>query len=106
MAAQPMKRPASESKQPHVHMHLHTQTKAVLNRLARLNGHLGSIHHMIEDGRDCSDVLVQLAAVDSALHGVSRLILKDHLEHCIVEAVKQDDEATVHKLLQSVDYIL
>ena len=65
------------------HGHTHTQTKAVLNRLSRAIGHLESVRRMVEDGRDCTEVLVQLAAVRSALSSTARVILKDHLEHCV-----------------------
>ena len=51
----------------HAHPHTHTQTKAVINRLARAIGHLESVKRMVEDGRDCAEVLIQLAAVRSAL---------------------------------------
>ena len=47
----------------HGHGHVHTNTKAVLNRLSRAIGHLESIKRMVEDGRDCSEVLIQLSAV-------------------------------------------
>lgn len=87
----------------HGHQHSHTQTKAVLNRMARLIGHLESIKHMIEDGRDCSEVLVQLSAVDSAIKGVSRIILKDHLEHCIVDAVRDNDQEALDQLNRAID---
>ena len=69
------------------HGHTHTQTKAVINRLSRAIGHLESVKRMVESGRDCTEVLVQLAAVRSALNSTAKVILKDHLEHCI------DDEA-------------
>ncbi len=72
----------------HAHGHTHTQTKAVLNRLSRAIGHLESVKRMVESGRDCAEVLVQLAAVRSALNSTAKVILKDHLEHCI------DDEDT------------
>ena len=49
----------------HGHHHSHTQTKAVLNRMARLIGHLEAIKRMVEEGRDCSEVLVQRSAVPS-----------------------------------------
>ena len=75
----------------HPHTHDHTQTKAVVNRLARAIGHLESVKRMVEEGRDCSEVLVQLSAVRSAINGVSKIILKDHLEHCVVDAVKEND---------------
>ncbi|MDY3974133.1 MAG: metal-sensing transcriptional repressor [Veillonella caviae] len=87
----------------HGHTHSHTQTKAVLNRLSRIIGHLESVKRMVEQGRDCSEVLVQLAAVDSAVKGVSRVVMKDHIEHCLVEAVKQNDHETLAKLNEAID---
>ena len=62
-----------------------TQTKAVVNRLARAIGHLESVKSMVENGRDCTEVLIQLAAVRAALSSTAKVILKDHLEHCISE---------------------
>ena len=75
---------------PHPHPHSHTQTKAVINRLSRAIGHLESVKRMVENGRDCTEVLVQLAAVRSALSSTARVILKDHLEHCISDAASAD----------------
>ncbi len=69
----------------HPHSHEHTQTKAVINRLSRAIGHLESVKRMVESGRDCTEVLIQLAAVRSALSSTAKVILKDHLEHCISE---------------------
>ena len=74
----------------HGHTHSHTQTKAVLNRLSRAIGHLESVKRMVENGRDCTEVLVQLAAVRSALNSTAKVILKDHLEHCITDASAND----------------
>lgn len=80
-------------KHSHSHGHTHTQTKAVINRLSRAIGHLESVKRMVESGRDCTDVLLQLAAVRSALNSTAKVILKDHLEHCIsdteVDAAEQ-----------------
>ena len=77
----------------HSHTHSHTQTKAVLNRLSREIGHLESVKRMVEDGRDCTEVLVQIAAVRSALSSTAKVILKDHLEHCI-----SDDQSAADQL--------
>ena len=75
----------------HNHNHDHTHTREVVNRLARAIGHLQKVKQMVEDGEDCSQVLVQLAAVKSALNSTGKVILKDHLEHCIVHAVEDGD---------------
>lgn len=88
------------------HSHVHTKTKAVLNRMARIIGHMESVKRMIKDGRDCSEVLVQLSAVDAAIKSVSRVILKDHMEHCIVDAVKNGDEKSLDDLNKAIDQIL
>ena len=52
----------------HSHTHTHENTKAVINRLSRAIGHLESIRRMVEEGRDCSEVLIQLSAVKSAIN--------------------------------------
>ena len=79
--------PSGENKgHHHHHPHQHENTKAVINRLAKAIGHLESVKRMVEDGRDCTEVLVQLAAVRSALNSTAKVILKDHLEHCVSDA--------------------
>lgn len=90
----------------HTHHHGHTQTRAVLNRMSRLIGHLESIKRMVEDGRDCSEVLVQLSAVRSAINGVSKIILKDHLEHCVVDAVRDEDKEALDRLNRAIDQFI
>lgn len=95
-----------EENHVHTHTHTHTQTKAILNRLSRAIGHLESIKKMVEDGRDCAEVLIQLAAVQSALGAASRVILKDHIEHCIVDAVETGDEQALDKLNHAIDHLL
>ena len=87
----------------HTHHHSHEQTKAVLNRLSRAQGHLDAVRKMVERGEDCSQVLVQLSAVISALNSTGRVILKDHIAHCIVDAVEADDMEPIEALNQAID---
>ena len=89
----------------HIHAHHHENTPAVLNRLSRAIGHLESVRRMVEDGRDCSEVLIQLAAVRSALGSVSRIILKDHIEHCVVDAVEANDQEAIEELNKAIDHL-
>ena len=86
--------------------HTHEHTKAVLNRMSRAIGHMNAVKKMIEDGRDCSDVLIQLSAIKSEITGVSKVILKDHIDHCIVDAVKDNDEKTIENLKGAIDKLL
>ena len=88
---------------PHTHSHDHTQTKAVLNRLSRAIGHLQSVRNMVEEGRDCSEVLVQIAAVRSAIDNTGKLILQDHLKHCIMDAAAEGDQKAIDDLCNAID---
>lgn len=87
----------------HGHTHSHAHTKAVLNRLSRAQGHLDAVRRMVERGEDCSAVLVQLSAVISALNSTGRVILKDHIAHCIVGAVEDGDTAAIDSLNDAID---
>ena len=82
------------------HPHVHENTKAVLNRLSRAIGHLESVKKMVENGRDCSEVLIQIAAVRSAINNIGKVILQDHIQHCLVDAVENDDEQAIDKFIK------
>ena len=88
---------------PHGHVHSHEHTKAVLNRLSRAIGHLQSVRNMVEEGRDCTEVLIQIAAVRSAIDNTGKLILQDHLKHCIVDAAMEGDQKAIDDLCQAID---
>ncbi len=87
----------------HNHTHSHKHTKDVTNRLAKAIGHLQKVKQMVEDGEDCSDVLIQLAAVKSALNNTGKVILKDHLDHCIVHAVEEGNTEMLDELNNAID---
>ena len=87
----------------HSHGHVHENQKAVINRLARAIGHLEKVKRMVEEGEDCADVLVQLAAVRSAIDNTGKVILQDHIRHCMVDAVAAGDTGAVDDLCQAID---
>lgn len=88
---------------PHSHGHVHENQKAVINRLSRAIGHLEKVKRMVEDGVDCSEVLVQLAAVRSALDNTGKVILKDHIRHCLVDAVAAGDQKSIDDMCAAID---
>lgn len=87
----------------HGHYHHQENTKAVLNRLSRAIGHLESIKRMVEDGRDCSEVLIQLSAVKSAINNTGKVILEDHIKHCLVDAIESGDMEAIEELNKAID---
>ncbi len=100
----------SELSETEAHAHTHThdpqEVKAIVNRLAKAIGHLEAVKGMVENGRDCSEVLVQLAAVKAAVNNTGKLILKEHISHCIVHAVEQGDGKAIEDLNRAIDQFL
>lgn len=88
---------------PHTHTHPEEETRAIVNRLARSIGHLERVKQMVADGYDCSDVLIQLSAVRSALNSAGLAILQSHMNHCIIDAVKNGDMQAVADLNKAVE---
>lgn len=80
--------------------HTHPNQKQVVNRLARIEGHVRAVKQMVDEGRDCPEVLLQIAAIRKAIDNTAKVILKDHLEHCLVHAVNEGDQDAVLKKLQ------
>ena len=87
----------------HTHTHSHEHTKAVLNRISRAIGHLESIKKMVENGRDCSEVLIQLSAVKAAINNTGKVILQDHIQHCLVDAIESGDRKEIEELNKAID---
>ena len=85
------------------HTHVHENQKAVVNRLARAIGHLNKVKRMVEEGYDCGEVLVQLAAVRSAIDNTGKVILNDHIRHCMVDAVQLGDESAIDGLCEAIE---
>lgn len=79
----------------HQHNHEHKQRKNVINRLSRIEGHIRGVKQMAIDGRDCPDILLQIAAIRKALDNTAKLIFTDHMENCLVDAVHQGNEQEV-----------
>ena len=93
----------SEHHTNHSHTHDPNEVRAIVNRLKRSVGHLDKVRRMVEQGEDCADVLIQLSAVKSEINNTGKLILKQHMEHCIVEAVRENDRESIEKMNEAID---
>ena len=92
----------------HVHAHKHdpAHTKKILNRFSRAIGHMQHIKLMVENETDCSEVLIQLAAVKSAVNNIGRELLKEHVAHCIVDSAHGDDSDALDMLNTALDQFM
>ncbi len=99
----------SDADHDNIHPHVHDpeSLRRILNRLARIEGHIRGIKTMVNESRPCPDVLVQIAAVRGALDRVARLILDEHLTECIGRAAGAGNiEAEIEELKMALDRIL
>ena len=78
------------------------ELRKLKNRLKRIEGQISGLSRMLEDNRYCGDILIQVAAVESALQSFGYLILQDHLETCVVEEIQKGNAKVVDEALELI----
>lgn len=78
------------------------QSKQLQNRLNRMIGQLNGISRMLEENRYCGDILTQIAAVESALQSFGYIVLKEHMETCVVEEIRSGNEQIMEEAIELV----
>lgn len=69
-------------------------------RLNRISGQINGVSKMINENRYCGDVLIQIAAIESALKEVGYIVLKDHLFTCVSSDIKNDDFSSLEEAIE------
>jgi CsoR family transcriptional regulator, copper-sensing transcriptional repressor len=87
----------------HTYVHSQDEKQAVINRLSKAIGHIEAIKRMVNKDVDCSQILIQLAAVRAAINNTGNLVLKNHINHCIIQAVNEGDDQTIEDLNNAID---
>ncbi|EIT87107.1 hypothetical protein A374_02599 [Fictibacillus macauensis ZFHKF-1] len=104
-----------DHKEPKVEAHCSTERKShhsevtktgLTTRLNRIEGQIRGIKGMIERDTYCDDVLTQLAAVQSALNGVGKIILEGHMKSCLVERIQDGELEVVDELLTTIKKLM
>jgi len=90
----------------HGHFHSPEEKKKQLNRISKAIGHLQHVKLMMERDDDCADVLMQLSAVNSALHSLGKEIINEHMTHCIVHAIEDGDTQAVEEFQKAIKKFL
>ena len=76
--------------------------KTLQNRLNRMIGQLNGIKNMVEENRYCGDILIQIAAVQSALQNLGYMVLQDHMETCVVEEIQKGNTQIVDEAVELI----
>ncbi len=88
-------------------MSIHKKSKEVLERLAKVEGHIRGVAKMVQEDRDCPAILLQIAAVQSALSKVSQMVLEDHIETCVTKAIREGHgEEAIQELREAIARLL
>lgn len=73
--------------------------KDLIHRLNRIEGQIRGIKGMVEKDAYCTDILIQVAAVNAALNSFNKVLLSNHIKTCVTEDIRQGKEETVDELL-------
>lgn len=88
--------------------HTHESHPAVITRLKKANGHLSSTIEMLVEGRTCLDVAQQLQAVENAIHQAKKILIQDHLDHCLEDllgSVDKDQQNSIEEFKEITRYL-
>ncbi|MEX2416743.1 MAG: metal-sensitive transcriptional regulator [Paenibacillaceae bacterium] len=80
--------------------------KDMISRLNRIEGQIRGVKGLIEKDTYCDDVLNQIASIQSALNGVGKLLLENHMRSCIVERIQEGDHEVIEELLITVNKLM
>ncbi len=95
-----------DSTQPRKSHHSQEMKSSLVNRLSRIEGQIRGVKGLIEKDVYCDDVLNQIAAIQSALNGVGKLLLEGHMKSCVVERILEGDNEVLDELLITVNKLM
>jgi DNA-binding FrmR family transcriptional regulator len=95
----------SESSSRKSHHSVQTK-KQLVSRLNRIEGQIRGVKGMIEKDTYCDDVLNQIAAIQSAMNGVGKLLLEGHMKSCVVERIEAGEHEVIDELLITVNKLM
>ena len=82
------------------------ETKNLLNRLSRIEGQVRGIKGMIEKDAYCTDIIMQVAAVNAALNSFNKVLLSEHIKTCVTRDIKVGKEETVDDLVNTIQKLM
>ena len=86
------------------YMKKHMDMEAVNKRLKRIEGQVRGLIKMVEDGKSCEEILIQIGSVKAALHKAGQVVLEGHLHHCVLDGIREGKEdETIKKLSSAIE---
>lgn len=80
--------------------------KDLINRLNRIEGQVRGIKKMVENGTYCTDILIQVSAVNAALNSFNKVLLGNHIRTCVAEDIREGKEETIEELVTTLQKLM
>lgn len=80
--------------------------KDLMNRLKRIEGQVRGVQNMLENGVYCTDILVQVSAINSALNSFNKVLLGNHLRTCVAENIKNGNDEVIDELMNTLQKMM
>ena len=81
-------------------------TKSLLNRLSRIEGQIRGIRRMVEEEAYCIDIITQVSAAGSALNSFAKVILSEHIRHCVADDVREGNQDKIDELINTLQKMM
>lgn len=82
------------------------EKKDLLNRLKRIEGQVRGVEGMLESGAYCTDILMQVSAINSALNSFNKALLSNHIKTCVAENIRQGNDEVVDELVNVLQKLM
>ncbi|MEG1609268.1 MAG: metal-sensitive transcriptional regulator, partial [Clostridia bacterium] len=77
--------------------------KDIDNRLASVEGHIKGVRQMVADDKPCEDIMMQLSAISAAIDKTNKLIMENHIRHCVKDGIENGDFEVIDRLVEVIE---
>lgn len=82
------------------------EIKSLMNRLKRIEGQVRGVEGMLEAGAYCTDILVQVSAITSALNSFNKVLLANHVKSCVADNIRQGNDDIIDELVETLQKLM
>ncbi|MBR6650282.1 MAG: metal-sensing transcriptional repressor [Clostridia bacterium] len=83
-----------------------TEYKSLINRLSRIEGQVRGVKKMLESDSYCTDILVQVSAINAALNAFNRELLSNHIRTCVADDIREGKNETIEELVETLQKLM
>ena len=87
-------------------IYLNIKNKDLINRLNRIEGQIRGIKKMVDNDAYCTDILIQVSAVNAALNSFNKLLLSNHIRTCVANDIREGKEETIDELVTTLQKLM